>query len=157
MAEQNLGLWKRESDFTEADRLAVERLRRHVADAQSDECLLWIVQVVSMPRRAREEAALQRRMGRIPRDRPLLLKIHDRQGFEAEVVDMQVERMTELPPSAAGRGHARLDAMAPYWARAGILSPPLKRPGREFGSWLLCSACWAGAYLLVRELIRSFS
>ena len=157
MAEQNLGLWKRESDFTDADRLTVSLLRRYITEVQSDECLLWIVQVVSKPHLAREEAALQRRMGRIPRDRRLLLKIHDKQGFDSELVALQVERMTEPRPSATRRGDARLDAEVSYWARAGILSPPPERPGREFGVWLVQSGFWAGAYVLGLAWVRSCS
>ena len=157
MAEQSLGLWKRESDFTDEDRLTVNRLRRYVTEVQSDECLLWIVRVVSRPHLAKEEAALQRRMGRIPRDRRLLLKLHDKQEFESELVALQVERMTELRPSATERGDVRPDAKVPHWVRAGILSPPPERPGREFGIWLMQSGFWAGVYVLGLAWVRSCS
>jgi hypothetical protein len=135
----------------------VNRLRRYVTEVQSDECLLWIVQVVSEPHLAREEAALQRRMGRIPRDRPLLLKICDKHGFDNELVALQVERMTELPLSATGRGDARLEATLPYRARVEGWRRPAERPGRGLGIWLRQMGVWAGVSLLSSALLRSCS
>lgn len=151
--EANLGLWKRASDFSAADRLLVARLREHVTEAESDEFLLWILQVAQNPQLAREEAALQRRMGRIPKDRRPLLEIHDKQGFDDELVAQHLRALLERPSEPAER-EATYDAGKWHWERPGILGVPSERWYKQFGGWILRSAGWVAVFLLVRSLLR---
>jgi hypothetical protein len=154
---EDLGLWRAEADFTDADRRAVTRLRRHVTQAESDECLRWILRVVSHPHLLRTEMALQRRMGRIPRERRLGLILRDRQGFADELVALLADELADPSPPMAGRSAMIIQRSIPGPTIEPIADSALVRRGAQLGMCLVRSGLWLSAYLVVLALLRRWS
>jgi hypothetical protein len=135
----------------------VTRLRRHVTQAESDECLRWILRVVSHPHLLRTEMALQRRMGRIPRERRLGLTLRDRQGFADELVALMAEELVDPPPPMAGRSAMVIEQSIPEPMSGPIVGSAPVRGGVQLGMCLVRSGLWLGAYLLLLALLRRWS